>query len=137
VILGADFLSKTGIDVKYSTVTIEWFDNELPPHDTCILQNKDFSAMAEIIDIQQEHEFLGMDWYDPHCHATEILDANYEKVLVDDVIDQLTHLNTQQASDIRQVLNKNTKLFDGTLGVYPHRRFFHIDLVPGATPKHS
>jgi hypothetical protein len=28
VILGADFLTKTGIDVKYSTGTIEWFDNE-------------------------------------------------------------------------------------------------------------
>jgi hypothetical protein len=34
------------------------------------------------------------------------------------------------------VLNKHTKLFDGTLGVYPHRTF-HIDLVLGATPKHS
>ncbi len=30
VIFGADFLSKTGIDVKYSTGTIEWFDSELP-----------------------------------------------------------------------------------------------------------
>ena len=30
VILGAHFLTKTGIDVKYSTNTIEWFDNELP-----------------------------------------------------------------------------------------------------------
>jgi hypothetical protein len=34
VILGADFLSKTGIDVKYSTRTIDWFDNELPLRDT-------------------------------------------------------------------------------------------------------
>ena len=92
--------------------------------------------MADIIEIQEEHEFFGMDWYDPQCHATEILDAKYEKVLVDDVIDQLTHLNAQQKSDIRQVLNKHTKLFDGTLGVYPHRTF-HIDLVPGAVPKHS
>jgi hypothetical protein len=33
VILGADILSKTGIDVKYSTGIIEWFDNELPLSD--------------------------------------------------------------------------------------------------------
>ncbi len=34
------------------------------------------------------------------------------------------------------MLNKHTKLFNGTLGVYLHRTF-HIDLVPGAIPKHS
>jgi hypothetical protein len=42
VILGVDFLSKTGIDVKYSTGTIEWFDNELPMRDTRTLQSKVF-----------------------------------------------------------------------------------------------
>jgi hypothetical protein len=58
VILGADFLTKTGIDIKYSTGTIEWFENELPlcdPHD---LKDRDFKAMAEIIEIQQEVDFL-------------------------------------------------------------------------------
>ena len=33
VILGADFLIKTGIDVKYSTRTIEWFEIELSIRD--------------------------------------------------------------------------------------------------------
>jgi hypothetical protein len=81
VILGADFLSKTGIDVKYSTGAIEWFDNKLTMRDTRYLQSKDFLAMAETIEIQLEDEFFSMDWYDPTCYASEILDAEYEKVL--------------------------------------------------------
>jgi hypothetical protein len=76
-----------------------------------------------------------MDWSDPTCYASEILDAKYEKFLVDDIIDQLDHLNAQQKNDLKRVLNEQTKLFDGTLGVYPHRKF-HIDLMPGAVPKH-
>jgi hypothetical protein len=36
--------------------------------------------MAEIIEIQQEVEIFGMDWYDPTCFAIGILDARYEKV---------------------------------------------------------
>jgi hypothetical protein len=51
------------------------------------------------------------------------------------VIDQFDHLNAQQKTDLRQVLSEHTKLFDGTLGVCPHRKF-HTDLVPGAVPKH-
>jgi hypothetical protein len=108
VILGADFLSKTGIDVKFSTGTMEWFDNELPLRDTCYLQSKDFLAMAETIDIQFEDDFFCMDWYDPTCYVSEILDAKYEKVLDDDVIDQLDHLNAQQKNALKQVLNEHT-----------------------------
>jgi hypothetical protein len=51
VILGADFLTEIGIDVKYSIGTIDWFKNELPlcnPHD---LKDKDFKGTAEIIEI--------------------------------------------------------------------------------------
>ena len=60
VILGADFLTKTGIDVKYSTNTIEWFENELPLRDPHLLKDKDFASMATIIEIQQEVEFFGI-----------------------------------------------------------------------------
>jgi hypothetical protein len=68
-------LKKVGIDAKYSTGTMEWFDNELPLCNHHLLQNKEFEAMAEIIKIQQEEELFVIDWYDPTCYATEILDA--------------------------------------------------------------
>jgi len=61
VILGADFLTKTGIAVKYSTRTIEWFDNELPLRDPYSLTNRNTLAMAEILEIQQEVELYGID----------------------------------------------------------------------------
>jgi hypothetical protein len=135
VILGADFLTKTGIDVRYSTGTKQWFENELPLRDPHTLKDKDYVAMAEIVEIQQEVKNFGMDWYDPTCYAIEILDAKYEKVQIDDVVNQLKHLNVQQQAGIKQVLSEFTKLFDGTLGVYPHRKF-HVDLEPNAKPKH-
>ncbi len=77
-----------------------------------------------------------MDWYDLTCYASEILDAKYEKVLVDDVIDQLDHLNAQQKNDLERVLNEHIILFDGTFRVNPHIKS-HIDLMSGAVSKHS
>jgi hypothetical protein len=49
--LGAAFLTKTAIDAKYSTGTLEWFDNELPLHNPQLLESKDFEAMAKIVQI--------------------------------------------------------------------------------------
>jgi hypothetical protein len=73
VILGADFLTETEIDVKYSLGTIEWFKNELTlcnPHD---LKDKDFKAMVEIIEIQQEVFFLyGLVWPNLSVHLNDL-----------------------------------------------------------------
>ncbi len=93
VILGADFLTKTGIDGKYSTGTMKWFDNELSLHNPHCLESKDFEAMAHIVEIHQEEEIFGMDQYDLTCYAVEILDAKYEKVEVDEATNHdLYHL---------------------------------------------
>jgi hypothetical protein len=92
VIFGADFLSKTGIDIKYSSGIIEWFDNKLPMHDPLHLEDKEYLAMTEILEVQYEAEQLfSMDWYNPTCYASEILDTKYGEVSMDDVVDQLTH----------------------------------------------
>jgi hypothetical protein len=78
VILGADFLSKSGIEIKYSTGIIEWFDNELPMCDPHQLDGNKYLAMADILEVQRQAEdIFGMDCYDPTCYVSEILDAKY------------------------------------------------------------
>jgi len=137
VILGADFLSKSGINIRYSTGTIEWFDSKLPMRDPHQLSDKEYLAMADIIEVQLEAEdIFSIDWYDPTCYASEILDAKYGQVSTDELVDQLNHLTTKQKHDLKMLFRDFIKLFDGTLGVYPHRKF-HIDLIPGAKQKHS
>ena len=91
LILGADFLAKSGIDIKYSSGTVEWFDSKLPMQDPKCLDNKEYLAMAEALKVHcEEEQLFGRDWYDPDCFATTILDAKYEKVNVDDVVDSTT-----------------------------------------------
>ncbi len=93
--------------------------------------------MAKAFEVHREEEQLfDRDWYDPDCFATAILDAKYEKVNVDDVVEQLTHLSKSQRDDLLNMLKDFSNLFDGTLGVYPHRKF-HIDIMPDAKPKHA
>ncbi len=57
-------------------------------------------------------------------------------VQIDDIIKQLGHLTIQQKADIKRVSSKFSKPFDGTLGVYPHRKF-HIDLEPNSKPTYA
>jgi hypothetical protein len=48
------FFGKISTDAKYSRGTMKWFNNELPQCNPHLLQNKEFEAMAEILEVQQE-----------------------------------------------------------------------------------
>jgi hypothetical protein len=90
--------------------------------------------MEDMFHIQVKDELFGEDWL--KCFATEILDAKYEKPDVVKVAKGLTHLNAHQKVDLLRVLQEKDKMFDGTLGVYPHKKV-HIDIDPNAKPVHS
>ena len=90
--------------------------------------------MEDMFHIQVEDELLGQDWL--QSFVTTILDAKYEWTDVAEVVDKLTHLKTHQKADLLWVLCENEKLFDGTLGVYPHKKL-HIDIDPDAKPVHA
>jgi hypothetical protein len=113
---------------------MEWFDCSIPLHPPGGLDSKEFDAMEDMFHIQVKDEIFGENWLE--CFATEILDAKYEKTDVAEVVKGLTHLNAHQKADLLQVLQEKDKMFDGILGVYPHKKV-HIDIDPNAKPVHS
>jgi hypothetical protein len=91
------------------------------------LDDKEYLLMAEILEVQCKAEQLFcMIWYGPTSYTSEILDAKYGAVSMNDVVDQLTHLNDKQKQDFKVLLKDFTRLFNGTLGVHLHKKF-HVD----------
>jgi hypothetical protein len=98
IILGTNFLSKTGIKLNYSEGNMEWFDCSISLHLPCGLNSKEFNAMEDMFHKQVKDELFGEDWL--KCFATEILDAKYEKTDAAEVIKRPTHLNVHQKADL-------------------------------------
>ena len=111
-----------------------WYDSILPMHPRKGLTSEDFDHMEDMYHIQYKDELLGQDWL--KLYATEILDARYKWTDVQDVVEGQTQLTASQKCDLLDVLQCHQKLFDDTLGVYPHKKF-HIDIDPDAKPVHA
>ena len=67
IILGADFLTKSGIDILYSTGTMEWFENVLPMREAHKLNNAEYLTMADAYLMQTEEKDSGEDWLDSYA----------------------------------------------------------------------
>ncbi len=135
IILGTNFLSKTGIKLNNSEGNMEWLDCSIPLCPPGSLDSKEFDAMEEdMFHIQVKDELFGEDWL--KCFVTKILDTKYEKTDVAEVVKELTHLNAHTKADLLWELRENKKMFDGTLGIYPHKKV-HIGIGPNAKPVHS
>jgi hypothetical protein len=134
IILGTNFLSKTGIKLYYSEGNMEWFDCSIPLFPPGGLDLNEFDAMEDMFHIQVEDKIFGEDWLE--CFTTEILDTKYEKTDVAEVVKGLTHLIAHQKADLLRVLQEKDKMFNGTLTVYPHKKV-HINIDPNAKSVHS
>ena len=95
IILGADFLTKTGIDILYSTGTMEWFANVLPMREVHKINNAKSLAMADAYIMQTEEEDFGEDWLDSYA-TTEILDIKYDEADLEEVVKNQKHVNHNQ-----------------------------------------
>ncbi len=70
LILCADFLTKSGIDIEYSSGTVEWFDRKLPMRDPKSLDNDEYLAMAEALEVHREenNSSAGTGMTQTACH---------------------------------------------------------------------
>jgi hypothetical protein len=64
-----------------------------------------------------------------------MIDAKYAKVDPVKIAKMQTHLCSSQQNDLIKLLLKYNKLFEGTLGMYPHHKL-HLTLQKGAIPVH-
>ena len=134
IIFGADFLTKIGMVIDYRRGEVEWYGNNIKMREPWGLTNQEFLHMCDSFFIQEEEAMFGDDWLD--CYAVEkILDAKYDKLDIEELMSKQNHLDTRQKEQLRDLFLKYSKVFDGTLGLYPHKKV-HIEVLPDAKPRH-
>ncbi len=69
-------------------------------------------------------------------YAVWILDVKYKQVNTNKVAVNYKQLNINQCHNLKQVMVKYMKLFDGSLGVYPNKKV-HLDLLTGSELVHQ
>ena len=118
------------MNLLYKTLEIEWLGNVLPME--TVHKPDQVAAHVEQYLSQLERDELGID-IDSYL-SSPILDAKYEKLDIDHVVTtHCAHLSASQQEELKALLSKHSKLFDGTLGRYPGTPM-HIELEEGATP---
>ena len=115
MIIGRDLLTQLRIDIRFSDKTIKWEDKIVnmksfsdiwkAKHPTRAEMRATFLKSVEPKATQEETE-----------RVTKILDANYEKANLEEVVASATSLNREQKRKLLKTLKKFETLFDGTLG---------------------
>ena len=126
IIFGRNFLNNCRIDVCGSSLTCKWYDLEIPFHPPGYF--RDVETMRKVISVPP----VRVEAMESHHVVTA---AQSTQADIREVVASLTHLTTNQRNDLFNLLSRFEKLFDGTLGHYPKRKF-HIDLKNDAVPYH-
>ena len=123
MIIGRDLLEFLGIDIKFSTKTVEW--------DSALMPFKDVDDIAEAFHIDEPPQVV-----DASDRLKRILDAKYEAADLEAVVQLQEELNASEKQMLLQLLTKYEHLFDGTLGKWTGTKV-ELELNEGATPYHA
>ena len=113
-IIGRDLMSSLGLDILFSKKSVAWEGIEIPMIDfrqlkKYKLSRKEFKAFMEntkepIVTEQATKRVI------------KILDSNYQKANLQQVVNGATHLNKKQKKWLHNLLLKYESIFDGGLG---------------------
>jgi len=130
MILGMDLMTEIGIMVDTEAKCIRWEGNIAPLKHKGDLSDKNtlntvYHMSVEPPILQQAEE-----------RQNRILDANYSKVDINEYVDNLRHLNTQEKRLLKETLNSHKNLFQGGLGTL-NIKPIHLELIDNAKPYHA
>ena len=124
------FCKRIGMNLNYNDLSTEWLGNIAPTDNL----NTPQMVVREVESYLYQMDLEDEDLSNMEAYASTILDAKYEKVDIDDLIEEhCSHLGKVQQNQLKEVLIKYDKLFDGVLKEYPGQPM-HIDLQPDASP---
>ena len=126
-IIGREVLIGLGIILDFNNKTIEWDDKILPmqpnPMKPVVSQPNDDLYRSDTIGKVDASGY----------HSKTIKESNYGKVDVAEVVNSCSHLSSSQKRDLKRLLQKYTRLFDGTLKVFPDEKI-DLELDPTVPP---
>ena len=128
IILGRDFLQRTGMTLDFELKEVRWLDLSLPMRSPSQWDGKPQSPANlhedHVIDTRVDQ------------HTADIQEAEYDSVDPAEVARQQQHLTDEQRKELETLFGRYDQLFRGELGRYPGKQL-KIEIDPTATPKHS
>ena len=125
VILGLDFLTPIGLNLHNVEEEIHWHVSIQPYHPFRHYSSTPQELQLHVI------ESLAASSIEDELPSSSIMDARYEAVDTTQLMLDQQHLSPLQRNELAALLDQFKKLFDGTLGIYPHKKM-HLDLIDGA-----
>ena len=130
MIIGMDLMTEIGIFVNTADKQIHWEEAFIP-----LKQRGDLND-PEYIQLLYEYSTAPEVLFEAEDRQSRILDAHYEKVDIDDLVDNLDNIEGDQKSTLKCVLKSHPQLFSGGLGTL-NVKPIHLELNEDAVPYHA
>lgn len=124
MILGMDLMTAIGIMVDTEHKVIRWNNLLTPLANKGTLSDRKVNAAVYLMATEPLLQSA----------PREILDADYSAVDIDDHVDGMSKLAEAEKEQLKTVLHKHSKLFQGGLGTLLNIKPVHLELKEGAKP---